>query len=79
VAKALDVAREYSSRNKRGNALRLARGEVLSDRYPTQYLPEVGRQVMADGGVLAPNLFRRTKKKGGSVVERALMVVSKKA
>lgn len=32
-------------------ALRLARGEVLSDRFPSQYLPEVGRQVMANGGV----------------------------
>jgi hypothetical protein len=36
---------------KASQAIRLARGEVLSDRYPTQYLPEVGRQVMADGGV----------------------------
>jgi hypothetical protein len=25
-------------------------GEVLQDEYPTHYLPEVGRQVMADGG-----------------------------
>jgi hypothetical protein len=26
-------------------------GEVLQDEYPTHYLPEVGRQVMADGGM----------------------------
>lgn len=26
-------------------------GHVLEDDYPTHYLPEVGRQVMADGGV----------------------------
>lgn len=26
-------------------------GHVLEDDYPTRYLPEVGRQVMADGGV----------------------------
>ena len=25
-------------------------GEVLQDEYPTHYLPEVGRQVMARGG-----------------------------
>jgi hypothetical protein len=26
-------------------------GPVLEDEYPTEYMPEVGRQVMADGGV----------------------------
>jgi hypothetical protein len=71
VAKALDVAREYSSRNKRGNALRLARGEVLSDRYPTQYLPEVGRQVMAAGGAPAE---RPTEE---STVNKAMDAISR--
>lgn len=45
------VAAKSRRSGKASQALRLARGEVLSDRYPTQYLPEVGRQVMADGGV----------------------------
>jgi hypothetical protein len=35
------------------NAMRAGRaegGRLLEDRYPTHYLPNVGRQVMADGG-----------------------------
>lgn len=51
VSKALRIAEKHARKDKSGSAIRLARGEVLSDRYPTQYLPEVGRQVMADGGV----------------------------
>lgn len=42
VDAALDVARRASG------------GRLLIDQYPTHYLPNVGRQVMADGGELTP-------------------------
>lgn len=52
-------------------ALRLARGRVLEDYYPTQYLPEVGRQVMADGG-------SAMQEYDPAIVDLALMLLSRK-
>ena len=39
------------NRKDGGRAVDVARETLLEDQYPTQYLPNVGRQVMADGGV----------------------------
>jgi len=36
-------------------------GEVLSDKYPTHYLPNVGRQVMQDGGTPEMSMTRARK------------------
>lgn len=45
VDAALDVARRASG------------GRLLEDQYPTHYLPNVGRQVMADGGAAADDAY----------------------
>jgi len=50
---------------------RLARNELLEDRFPTKYLPDVGRQVMAGGG-------NADKDSNSAVVKEALVILSKK-
>ena len=42
-----DLARRIMQERARGGGAK----RLLIDRYPTHYLPEVGRQVMADGGM----------------------------
>lgn len=41
------------NRKDGGRAVDVARDVLLEDEYPSQYLPNVGRQVMQDGGVPA--------------------------
>lgn len=53
-------------------AVRLARGRILEDYYPSQYLPGVGRQVIADGGALRQYY-------DPAIVDLALMLLSRKA
>lgn len=58
------------------NAMRAGRadgGRLLEDQYPTQYLPNVGRQVMADGGETAQSRRRATLEQLGSFEDRPVM------
>lgn len=49
-------------------------GRLLEDQYPTHYLPNVGRQVMADGGVPTEQSRRRaTLEQLGSFEDRPVM------
>jgi len=48
-------------------------GRLLEDQYPTQYLPNVGRQVMADGGETAQSRRRATLEQLGAFEDRPVM------
>jgi hypothetical protein len=48
-------------------------GRLLEDQYPTHYLPNVGRQVMADGGETAQSRRRATLEQLGAFEDRPVM------